>query len=371
MEYYNVTVIIPSLNPDEKLMNLINELQDNGFDDIVVIDDGSDAEYKKYFPNTERYPLCTVLTHRRNRGKGAALRTGFEFFLEHRKGKAGVITIDGDGQHLTNDIAACVDEMLKTDKVVLGCRDFSSEGVPFRSRFGNRTTRLVFRLFCGLKISDTQTGLRAIPARYLEQFIKIKGNHYEFETNMLLEMKKQDIEFVERTISTVYIDDNHASHFRPFVDSIRIYKLILSFLFSSLFSMFVELVLFYLALKFVFTGEHDEFTGKYDELLATFIARGVSSVINFSLNRSKVFHGEGSMAKSLIKYVMLVIPLAITSAMSVKGLSMLVQSDGDMIRTLLKMVVDTILFFVSFRIQQNWVFATDASKKKKKKVESK
>ena len=188
---------------------------------------------------------------------------------------------------------------------------------------------------------------------------------------MLLEMKKQDIEFVERTISTVYIDDNHASHFRPFVDSIRIYKLILSFLFSSLFSMFVELVLFYLALKFVFTGEHDEFTGKYDELLATFIARGVSSVINFSLNRSKVFHGEGSMAKSLIKYVMLVIPLAITSAMSVKGLSMLVQSDGDMIRTLLKLVVDTILFFVSFRIQQNWVFATDASKKKKKKVESK
>ncbi len=365
MEYYNVTVIIPSLNPDEKLMNLINELQDNGFDDIVVIDDGSDAEHKKYFPNTERYPLCTVLTHRRNRGKGAALRTGFEFFLENRKGKAGVVTIDGDGQHLTNDIAACVDEMFSTDKVVLGCRDFSGKNVPLRSRFGNRTTRLVFRLFCGLRISDTQTGLRAIPARYLEQFVKIKGNHYEFETNMLLEMKKQQIEFVERKIDTVYHDGNHTSHFRPFVDSIRIYKLILSFLFSSLFSMFVELVIFYLALKFIFTGDHHEFTGKYDELLATFTARGVSSVINFSLNRSKVFHGEGSITKSLIKYIILVIPLAVTSAFSVKGLSMLVGSDGDMVRTLLKMLVDTTLFFVSFRIQQNWVFATDSSKKRK------
>ena len=366
MEYYNVTVIIPSLNPDEKLMNLINELQDNGFDDIVVIDDGSDAEHKKYFPNKERYPLCTVLTHRRNRGKGAALRTGFEFFLENRKGKLGVVTIDGDGQHLTNDIKGCVDEMFTSNKVVLGCRDFSSKNVPFRSRFGNRATGLVFRLFCGLKISDTQTGLRAIPARYLEQFVKIKGNHYEFETNMLLEMKKQSIEFVERTIDTVYIDGNQTSHFRPIVDSIRIYKLILSFLFSSLFSMFVELVLFYLALKFVFTGDHHEFTGKYDELLATFIARGISSVINFTLNRNKVFHGEGNITKSLFRYILLVIPLAITSALSVKGLSMLVGSDGDMVRTLLKMVVDTTLFFVSFRIQQNWVFATDNTSKKKK-----
>ncbi len=362
MDYYNVTVVIPSLNPDGKLINLINELQDNGFDDIVVVDDGSDQEHKKYFPSKEKYPLCTVLTHRRNMGKGAALKTGFKFFLEHREGKAGIVTIDGDGQHLTNDIMACVDEMFKTDKVILGCRDFSCHNVPLRSRFGNRITRLVFRLFCGLKISDTQTGLRAVPARYIKQFLTIKGNHYEFETNMLLEMKKQHIEFVEKTIDTVYLNGIHTSHFRPIVDSVRIYKLILSFLFSSLFSMFIELVLFYLALKFVFTGDNHEFTGKYDELLATFIARGVSSVINFSLNRSKVFHGEGNITKSLLRYIMLVIPLAITSAFSVKGLAMLVRSDGEMVRTLLKMVVDTILFFVSFRIQQNWVFKTDKRK---------
>ena len=355
MEFSNITIIIPSLNPDEKLKPLINELYDNGFDDIVIVNDGSAPEYRKYFPDEEKYPFCTLITHRRNRGKGAALKTAFKFFREYRDGNAGVITIDADGQHLTNDIVACAKRMLKEDKVILGCRDFSLPEVPPRSKFGNKSTSLVFRLFCGLKISDTQTGLRAIPARYLEEFIKIKGTRYEYETNMLLEFKKQGIDFAEQKIDTVYIDENKTSHFRPIRDSLRIYKLILAFAFSSVVSMLVEDIGFYLLLKFLFHG-------KFDVALATIVARLISATVNFTLNRQTVFDGKGSVLKSALKYVALAIPIATASILSISGLSLLFGVKAPLLKTLIKILVDTLLFFFSFRFQQNWVFAPDKQK---------
>lgn len=350
MDYFNVTVIIPALNPDIKLLNLVGELYENGFDDIVIVNDGSDDEHFKYFPDESKYPFCKVLHHRRNRGKGVALRNAFRFFNEHRKGRAGVVTIDCDGQHLTNDIIACVKKMHETGNVVLGCRNFSDKKVPFRSKLGNKLTSLVFRLFCGIKISDTQTGLRAIPAEYLKDFIEVKGARYEYETNMLLEMKKRHIGFVEMPIDTVYLNNNESSHFRPIVDSLRIYKLILSFLFSSLFSMFVELLIFYFSLKFLFTGA-------FGILCATFLSRAVSSIVNFSINRTKVFSGKDGLLRSAIRYVILAIPLAFASMFLIKGLTWLLNVTAPSLTTLLKCVVDTVLFFVSFRIQQNWVFA--------------
>ena len=352
LEKYNVTVIIPSLNPDEKLLKTVSELEKSGFDDIIIVNDGSDSEHLAFFPDTEEHPCCTVIDHRKNRGKGAALKTAFRYFLNFRENKDGVITIDSDGQHLTEDIIKCVEEMSYTGKVVLGCRNFKLPQVPPRSRFGNRCTSLVFRAFCGLKVSDTQTGLRAIPTEYLPDLIEVRGSRYEYETNMLLEFKKRGIDFVEVPISTVYIDDNKQSHFKPVADSLRIYKLILSFMFSSLLSMFVELVLFYSALHFFFDGAHAI-------LYSTILSRLCSSVLNFTLNRQKVFSSKTGIGRSLVRYTVLAIPLVLASSYSIKGLVWLLGINSDILTTLVKMLVDTILFFVSFRIQQNWVFAPD------------
>ena len=357
MDYCNVTVIIPALNPDEKLLNVCLELRDNGFDDIIIVNDGSSAETLKFFPDESKYPFCTVLHHRRNRGKGAALRTAFRYFIESRKGKDGVVTIDCAGHHLTNDIIACVKKMTETGKIVLGCRNFSSKKIPLRSRLGNIITRFVFKLFCGIKISDTQTGLRVIPAKYLTDFIEIKGARYEYETNMHLEMKKRHIDCVEVPIDTVGLKDYSATtRYRPFADSLRIYKLILSFVFSSLLSMLVELVVFYLCIKFLFDGV-------YEVLLATAVARVISSVVNFTINRSKVFDSDSNLARSIFRYIVLAVPLAIASTVSIEGLVWLVKFNAPIAKTLIKCVVDVILFFVSFRIQQNWVFAPKGDKK--------
>ena len=356
--YYNVTVIIPALNPNERLLSLVNELRDNGFDDIIIVNDGSADEYFKYFPDERKLPFCKVLHHRRNRGKGYALRTAFKYFVENRKGKDGVITMDCDGQHPVNDVIALTEKMYETNSVVLGCRDFKDKDISLRSRIGNKITSLVFRLFCGINISDPQAGLRAIPERYIPTFIDIKGSRYEYESNMLLEMKKQQIDFYKLKIDTLHFKNHHKSYYRPIADSIRIYKLILSFVFSSLLSMLIELVVFYLSLKFLFSG-------RYDILLATLVSRVISSVVNFAVNRAKVFGSSSGIGRSLLRYIILAIPLAIASIFSIKGLTWAMSVTAPSLKTLLKCVVDTILFFVSFRIQQNWVFAPKVEKSEK------
>lgn len=350
MDYFNVTVVIPSFDPGQKLMSLVNELLDNGFDDIVIVDDGSCAECKKNLPDPKKYPFCTVLSHRRNRGKGASLKTAFDFFVKNRKGKAGVITVNDDGQHIIGDIIACAEKMLSTEKIVLGCRNLSDTHLPFKSRIGNKITRFVFRLFCGLKISDTQTALRAIPTKHVEEFVDIGGSRYEYETNILLEIKKRQIDFIEMPIDTSHFDKNRHSHFRPIRDSLRIYKLILAFVFSSLISMGVELIVYWFLLQFFLHGEGDI-------LWADLIARVPSSIVNFAINKNQVFDVKGSMRRPIFRYTLLAIPLALTSVSCIAGFSWLFGSENAALRTALKMPVDTTLFFVSFRFQQNWVFA--------------
>ena len=349
MDYSCVSVIIPSLNPDEKLMNTIFELEQNGFSDIVVVNDGSGQEYLKWFEKIENRASCTVLCHEINKGKGAALKTAFRFVLESRPKCEGVVTIDADGQHLQKDIKRCVESMLEFNSVVLGCRNFSLPDVPPRSRFGNRMTSLVFNLFCGLKISDTQTGLRAIPITVLPKLLSVKGDRYEYETNMLLEFKRQAIQHREETIETVYIDDNSSSHFRPIRDSLRIYRLILAFCLSSCISSVTDLLLFFLLSKFVFSGANSV-------ILSTVLARVVSATVNYSLNRSAVFDNRSRWVVSFVKYVALAVPIMLVSAISLKGLEILFGCESRLLLTLLKLVVDTLLFFVSFRLQQNWVF---------------
>lgn len=233
MEKCDFTLIIPSLDPDEKLTDTVKKALDAGIDDIILVDDGSSPECRKRFVELEPHPCVTVLTHKVNMGKGAALKTAFSYFLENRKDRSGVVTADGDGQHATEDIIACADEMRsKSPAIVLGCRDFSLPDVPKRSRFGNSLTSNVFRVLCGMRVSDTQTGLRAIPKEYLPAVIKAEGSRYEYETNMLLIINMLKIPFREVTIQTVYIDENSSSHFRPVRDSLRVYGIIFKFLFQ-------------------------------------------------------------------------------------------------------------------------------------------
>lgn len=228
----SLAIVLPSLDPDDKFDRVVKGLADRGFAHIVIVDDGTGPEGQRHFEAAAAIPGVTVLRHERNRGKGCALKTAFAYVLRELPQLRGVITIDGDGQHLAKDILACGERMLREgDKVILGCRDFDQPGVPPRSVAGNKTTSRMFRLFYRIRLSDTQTGLRAIPRAYLEDFCRIEGERFEYETNMLLQMKKRGIVFLEQPITTVYDPEDYSSHYNALKDSWRIFKVMAKSLF--------------------------------------------------------------------------------------------------------------------------------------------
>ncbi|MCM1325218.1 MAG: bifunctional glycosyltransferase family 2/GtrA family protein [Bacteroidales bacterium] len=352
----NVTIVLPSLNPDEKLNMVVDGLLGAGFTDIVIVNDGSDEQHMEPFVKAGSHKEVTVLTHEVNRGKGRALKTAFSYVMENRADIAGVVTVDGDNQHMVHDIKACAEKMTEEkDKVVLGCRDFSKDNVPFKSRFGNNSTSMVFGLFCGIKISDTQTGLRAIPYQYLSLMCETEGERFEYETEMFFTLKKNHIAFLEVPIETVYIEENASTHFHPIKDSLKIYRLIFRYLFRYLLSSGVSFLIDYglYTLLILLIGSDAE---RFHRLFfATFPARAISSVFNYAINRKAVFQSEESVSRTAVRYYALCLVQTGISFGIVYLLSSLC-SAGSVFEVILKPIVDIVLLLLSFQVQQKWVF---------------
>ena len=347
-----MAAIIPSLNPDSRFTGVIRSLAEAGFAHIIIVDDGSDEAPQHYFEEAAEYPAVTLLHHGVNKGKGRALKTAFSYVLEHLPEIRGVITADGDGQHLTEDIIACGEKLLQHENtVIIGCRDFRRKDIPQRNRFGNRLASAMFLICCGIRLSDTQTGLRAIPASLLEEFCAIDGERFEYETNMLLQMKRKKIPFLEQPIATVYDEENYSTHYNPFNDSWRIFKVMFKFILSSAGSTVLDIVLFHFLFR-ALSGP----AGAYAELASTAIARACSSFMNFNLNNKAVFGNRGSYRKALLRYYCLAIPQMLVSAGLLTLLNRLLGNSVPILTTLLKACVDTVLFFISFGIQREWVF---------------
>ena len=366
-----ISVILPSLDPDEKLHAVIDGLLEVGFTHIILVNDGSKPENLHYFlDEAAAHPEITLLHHAVNRGKGAALKTAFNWFLVNRPDAFGVVTVDGDNQHHKLDTKACAEHLLETGHLTLGVRDFDQPDVPARSKFGNKTTSAVFKIFVGMTISDTQTGLRAISSKDLKVLLGIEGDRFEYETNMLLALKNKDIPFDEVKIRTVYIEENKTSHFNPIRDSWRIYKLILVHFFRytlvSISSALIDNALFAL-LSSLLAGPA-MLTGMALTAVCTTGARVVSSLFNFFMNKKVVFQSNTSTSKALIRYYALAVPQLIAQALLTQGAYMLlnIPDDATGLRTLIYAIVMTVLYIASFMIQQRWVFA--AEKKTEEKV---
>ncbi len=360
-----ISVVLPSLNPDEKLLTVIDGLLQYGFTDIILVNDGSASEHLHYFETAAAHPEVHLLQHDVNRGKGAALKTAFSWFLENRPDAVGVVTVDGDNQHHGEDTRACALHMQQTGRLTLGVRDFSQEDVPVRSRTGNRITSAVFKIFVGMTISDTQTGLRAIPRADLAILNTVYGDRFEYETNMLLAMKAQGIPFDEVKIRTVYIEENKSSHFHPVRDSWRIYKLILAHFFrytlSSLLSSVIDTGL-YVLLAWALSSVMN------DPLLTTVsitVARVLSSLVNFYMNQKLVFNSNLPTGKSMLRYTMLAVFIFLAQLGLTYGTYAIlgIAESQIFLRGVIYVAVMTALFIVSFLAQQRWVFANKSDAK--------
>lgn len=353
-----VAAVVPSLNPTRQLTSTVEGLLAAGFARVILVNDGSRPETEEYFQELDRLPQVTLLTHPVNRGKGAAMKTAFTWLLEHWPDCPGVVTVDGDGQHHPEDALACAQKMLAEERVILGCRDFSRPEVPPRSRTGNQITRGVFRVFCGMSLSDTQTGLRAVPRRYLEELTAVAGDRYEYETNMLLALKQRRIPWGEMKIRTIYLEENRGSHFHPVRDSWKIYRLILAHFFrytlSSVVSAVADTGLFGL-LSALLAGV---LAGAALTAAATAGARALSSLLNFSLNRWVVFQSRGPLGRSLARYYALALPMLLAQFLLTEGVlrAAHISDRQTLLRTVIYAVVMAGLFVGSYVIQHRWVF---------------
>ena len=367
--YRTVPVIVPSLDPDEKLHEVVEGLLREGFSDIVLVNDGSHAERIHYFDDeVAAHPdKVTLLTHEINRGKGAAMKTAFRYLMENRPALAGVVTVDGDNQHRPEDTRRCVERMLESGHTVLGVRDFNLPDVPKRSRFGNHLTSFVFKLLVGMKISDTQTGLRALPADTLPTMVKVKGDRYEYETNTLLSLQEHSLPFDEVKIQTVYIEENQSSHFHVFRDSFRIYKLLLGhfvrYTMSSLLCALVDTGL-YALMGFLLIHS---LVDPYLSAVCTVVARLCSSLLNLFLNKYFVFRTRGNAVRSALRYYALALPIMLMQFLLTEGCYRLfgIGEGETWLRTLVYAIVMVILFILSYIIQQRWVFKNQPPKAKK------
>ena len=215
-----IALVIPVCDPDEaRFPSLVWRLRAD-FAHIVVVDDGS-ARGRAAFDDV-RGDVDAVLIHENNRGKGAALRTAFAWVRENLPRMVGVVTVDGDGQHDPEDVRRVAEELAREPNggLVLGVRSFAGD-VPFRSRLGNFWTRGLFHLITGLSVSDTQTGLRGIPAALLPRLLAIPGDRYEYEIRMLADARRHPTPPREVSVRTIYLDGNASSHYRPLRDTFR------------------------------------------------------------------------------------------------------------------------------------------------------
>ena len=214
MEYI---FLIPAYNPDDKLIDLVKSI--NNKYKVIVIDDGS--QNKDVFEAIKDYSY--IISYDNNMGKGCALKTGFKYIKENYKDYI-VVCMDADGQHALEDaIRLCNYSKDNPDTLVIG-RRYWDKTTPLTNRTGNSITRWVFKKKTGLSIYDTQSGLRAFSYKLIDFMLSIPGDRYEYEMNVLLSLKKNDIKFHEIDIKTIYLDNNKSSHYKKIVDSYRIYK---------------------------------------------------------------------------------------------------------------------------------------------------
>lgn len=194
-------------------------------------------------------------------------------------------------------------------------------------------------LFTGLKISDTQTGLRVMSKEVATYLLNVKGERYEYETNVLLATKRLDISITEEKIGTIYLNNNKESHFNPIKDSIEIYKLFMKYIISSLSSFILDIFLFTIFIKL--TNE---------VITSSVISRIISSIYNFLINKNLIF--KNSDNKSIIKYYLLVIiQLAISTT-----ITQVLNNCIKLNIVIIKILVDTFIFIINFVIQREIVF---------------
>ena len=330
-------ILIPSYEPDEKLIDLIKTINRDEFD-IVVVNDGSNASYNSIFHKIEKD--VKLISYDNNMGKGYALKTGIKWISDSYQKDYIIITMDSDGQHKIEDAKKLCHYIEKNPThLVLGMRK-RSDKTPIRSKIGNGITKMIYNLLTGLNVYDTQTGLRAFSDKLVSFLLNIDGNRFEYEMNVLLASAKAKIIIKEIEIETIYIENNKGSHFKTIRDSYLIYKEIIKFSASSIISFFID-YLFYIL-----------FTNYFSITLSNVMARIISGTFNFQFNKKYVFQSKNHTLKKVISYILLALFILCFNTFILN----IFISTIYLNKYIAKLITEFILFILSYFIQRVIIF---------------
>jgi glycosyltransferase involved in cell wall biosynthesis len=210
-----VLALIPALNAEESIGAVIRDCKAVN-EDVVVIDDGSADRTAEI----ARAAGAQVVTHPINRGKGAALKTGFAYALEHRFD--AVITLDADGQHLPREIPKFLAAHSETgaDLIIGGRAHLFGEMLP-RRRFANRFSARCIAYAAKTNVTDSQSGFRLYSARLLAG-IRLRSDGFDMESEVIVQAGCRGFKVITIPIDLGFVDGQSTSHYKPLGDTLRI-----------------------------------------------------------------------------------------------------------------------------------------------------
>ena len=216
-EEMKACVLIPTYNNGGTLAGVISDVA-RFTERIIVVNDGSTDDTALILSN---FPFLQVVTQPVNRGKGLALRTGFDFAF--KQGYQYAITIDSDGQHFAEDLYKFLDKLQEApNAIIIGARNMNQASVPGGSSFGNRFSNFWFKIETGIVMPDTQSGYRLYPLQPLQQLHFIT-RRFEFEIEVLVRAAWKGVDIVAVPVTVYYAPkETRVSHFRPVKDFARI-----------------------------------------------------------------------------------------------------------------------------------------------------
>lgn len=216
-----VFIVVPAYNEEKTIAGVLKGLKNAGFRDIVVVDDGSiDKTY-----NLAKKESVMLYRHVLNRGLGGALGTGIKAALANNADI--IVTFDSDGQHNPLDIKNVIKPITKKKAdVVIGSRLLEPKGMPWYRVVGNKIGNLVTFVLFRVKVSDSQSGLRAFSRKAAEK-IEIKTNRMEVSSEIIAEIKKKKLKLKEVPINVIYTKYSLSKGQGFFVGLKTLFKLIL------------------------------------------------------------------------------------------------------------------------------------------------
>ena len=356
----NAVVVIPALNPPSSFVSYAEALRREGFSRIVVVNDGSRTDKLPVFFKLKRLGV-TVVDHPHNRGQGAALRTGFQYDLDHFQGQSdGVITLNADRQIPPSDVVRIAsslhnEQAMGSFALVVGTRNLEGKNVTDYDYNMGGVMKLLYHMLMGVRLNDPLSGVFGIPDLRVRQCLEIGSDGYAYATSMTMSFEK--IGFLQVPVSYANYEEGVEPAFRKIPDTIRIlytiFKKFIVYSITSVGASILDVIMFGIFHSITFRGNPMAI------IYSTICARVISASVNYLLTKHFVFHFKSDSAQETTKsagaFFVLTAMQCICSALIVSAMKMLLGGSAVGI----KVIVDTTLFFVSYKIQHKYIFKDD------------